>query len=48
MDKRSDPLEGPLDMRIFSAASLGPLRGYGWNRMTNAIAGTFGTTSEEV
>jgi hypothetical protein len=48
MDRRLDPLQGTLDMLILNATSLGPLHGYDWNRMTDAIARSFGTTSEEV
>jgi hypothetical protein len=35
-------------MLILNATWLGPLHGYDGNRMTDAVAGTFGTTSEEV
>jgi hypothetical protein len=38
MDSPLDPLPGTLDMLILNAIS----------RMTDAIAGSFGTTSEEV
>jgi hypothetical protein len=48
MDKRLHPLQCTLDMLILNATSLGPLHGYLWNRMTDAVAGTFGTTAEEV
>ncbi len=48
MDPRPDPLQGTLDMLILNGTSLGPLHGYDWNRMTDAIAGSFGTTSEKV
>jgi hypothetical protein len=48
MDKRLDPLQCTLDTLILNATSLGPLHGYDWNRMPDAVAETFGTTSEEV
>jgi|HubBroStandDraft_4_1064222.scaffolds.fasta_scaffold66317_2 hypothetical protein len=48
MDRRRDPLQGILDKLILNATFRGPLHGYDWNRMTDAIAGFFATTSEEI
>jgi hypothetical protein len=48
MNKRFDPLRCTLDLLILNAASLGRLHGCDGNRITDSVAGTFGTTSEEV